>query len=148
MLPKGKKKGLTTEIVSLFGLRGGDFSLPTRKHSRLAPIGRNTPCFLTRSPRFIRHRRRFGSLPPDLRVIATRRRRRIVVFSLRKARSNTPCFVRSRGAKRILNPFCLLAQRATLVGYNPKGRKTTPHSATNEKRTSYDVLFVGCGEGI
>ena len=35
----------------------------------------------------------------DLRVIASRRRRRIVVFSLRKARSNTSCFVRSHCAK-------------------------------------------------
>ena len=37
-------------------------------------------------------------------------RRRIVVCraSIHSAR-HTPCFVRSRGAKRILNPFCLLA---------------------------------------
>jgi hypothetical protein len=57
-----------------------------------------------------------GFEPHDLRVITTRRRRRIVVFSLRKARSNTPCFMRSHFAKMILNPFYSFAQRATLVG--------------------------------
>ncbi len=77
-------------------------------------------------------------------------RRRIVVCraSIHSAR-HTPCFVRSRGAKRILNPFGLLAPDLRVIASRPSpscvvsrrlGTLASPHSHFGRHRKRKTIL--------